>query len=84
MKTKKSLAAAKPSSRLRLTVDPDGDYRKESRKIVDYLLDVCPGDVADEVIVGYLKGLRALAAKPPGSGVASHTPQIEALLQALM
>lgn len=72
------------SRKRRLTVDPDGDYVKESRKFVDYLFQDCPGSVADEIVVGYLKALRAEAARHPGTGAAHHEPQIKALIAALL
>lgn len=89
---KKSLAVGarvdrgvRPAARTkRLTVDPDGDYLKESRKFVDYLFQDCPGNVADEIVVGYLKALRAHAARHPGTGAAHHEPQIKALIAALL
>jgi hypothetical protein len=72
------------SARRRLSVDPGGDFLKESRKFVDYLFKDCPGDVADEIVVGYLKALRAEAARYPGTGAAHHEPQIKALIAALL
>ena len=68
----------------RLSVDPKGDFLQQSRKFVDFLFNDCPGDVADEIVVGYLKALRAAAARHPGTGAAHHEPQIKALIAALM